>query len=234
MNEKYFIEKLQSVTDFDKEGLSSFKTEIVNLLVKNPFENEEDLAIIAQILKIFLVISGKLTVSDTSVQIQLLVKVCGDKIRGIVKSVISFTTAFSGENLTFLNALDTTGGVLNLVLPDKNVSECETYLTTLVSTYGSETSYLRNLNTTLSKMKDLYTQYLPDDIFNIENLSKNFTSFIKSKNTSDYDHTTGDTIKIKLQNIQSNIFDKLEMSYSDLTKSLNIDKIKIMILFLLN
>lgn len=226
MNEKYFIKKLQSLTDFNKEGLSSFKTEIVNILVKNTFENEEDLAIIVQILKMFLVISGELTVSDTSVQIQLLVKVCGDKIRGIVKSVISFSTAFSGENLTFLSALDTTCRVLNLGLPDKNVSGCETYLKTLVSTCGSKTSSLRNLNTTISKMKDLYTQYLPDEILNIENLSKNFTSFIKSNNTSDYDHTTGDTIKIKLQNIQSNIFDKLEMSYSDLTKSLNIDKIK--------
>lgn len=70
MNEKYFIKKLQSLTDFNKEGLSSFKTEIVNILVKNTFENEEDLAIIVQILKMFLVISGELTVSDTSVQIR--------------------------------------------------------------------------------------------------------------------------------------------------------------------
>lgn len=50
--------------------------------------------------------------------------------------------------------------------------------------------------------------------------------FIESNNKTDYDHIAGDTIKIQLQNIQSNIFDTLEMSYSDLTNGSNIDQIK--------
>lgn len=151
--------------------MSPFKTVIVNLLVKTPFANEEDLSVLfVKTLKYFLELSGESTVCDTSVQVKLLIEVCGDKIRGILERVISFSTRFSGDNLTFLNTLKITGRVFNLVLQKKNISECEKYSNTLILACGTETESLENLKSSILEIKEVYTRYLPDETFNIENV----------------------------------------------------------------